>query len=61
MDEVDILIKDLGLDNLSKEDAVNKIMERIKRTRDSYCSSNPKFERGQGVYVELDEIKDMIK
>ena len=61
INDIDILIKDFGLDNLPKKDAIEKIIERIKSTRDGYCSADPNGERAAGVYVELDEIEDLLK
>lgn len=58
--ESDILIKDLGLDNISKGDAVDRIVNMISGVRSSYTSSRPEVDINEGVYVELEEIKDML-
>lgn len=60
IDELDILLRDLGI-NLPKPEAIKEIVRRVKETRDDYCTANPKWERDFGVYVELEEIEDMLK
>lgn len=58
--DVDILIKDLGLDNMSKEEAVDAIVDMISNTRKAYSSADPDWERENSTYIELDEIKDLL-
>lgn len=58
--DVDIMIKDLGLENIERSEAVDKIVNMIENTRKKYVSASPELERESGFYVELDEIKDML-
>jgi hypothetical protein len=60
IDEIDILIKDLGYDSLSKPEQTKSILEKIEKTRSSYVSVNPEKEKEMGLYVELDDLKYII-
>lgn len=59
-DEIDLLIKDLGYENLSKPEQTKSILNALKEERDFTSSSNPNLERENGLYVELDDLKYII-
>lgn len=60
IDDIYILIKDLGYENLSKPEQTKSILEKLEKTRNSYVSSNVRLERENGLYVELDDLKYII-
>ncbi len=59
LDEIDLLIKELGYENLSKPEQTKSILEKIEKTR-SGVSGNPEKEKEMGLYVELDDLKYVI-
>jgi len=60
-EEVDKLIKKLGFESLSKEKAIDRIIELVKRTRSGYSSGNPEAEKKMGLYVDIDELRDLLE
>lgn len=57
--KIDLLIKELGYENLSKPEQTKLIMKKIEKTR-SDISVNTKKEIEMGLYVELDDLKYII-
>lgn len=52
-----LLIRKLHLNERDSLDiSKQKIIDLIKKTRDSFCSANPEREKREGVYVEIDDI-----
>jgi len=59
-DEFDLLAKDLKLDTTDRERAINQIVDMIEMERGRMSSSKPDLERREGVYIELEQIKDLL-
>ena len=60
IDELDEISKKLRIDGNSKEEIVDKVVDKIEKTRKSYCSANPDGDRRAGVYIELDELRKLL-
>ncbi len=60
-DELNILIKDLGFDNLSKDESIQKVVDMIKKDRGNHVSVDVKGDKYADLHVSLDEIEKMAK
>ena len=58
--ELDQLIQELGIGDLSKEEGIKRIIDMIKKERSSYASADPDKERKMGLYIEMDEIENLL-
>ena len=60
INELDEIAKKLRIYGKSKEETIDKIVDKVEKTRKSYCSANPDGDREAGVFIELDELRKLL-